>query len=354
MSEKQVTDINSPETTDIDVETLMGLIRRRVYSLPDARYIMGAIEKGRLYADGIVRLPPARPGWKSRAKSHITGFVLRALRANLRFQEVFNQSVVGVLQLIADDLHAYEKRFAAEGRAEPTSHAARQPSAQAAAGGFEGDETAPAVRFDRAGYEEKYLDQAPYSSRSLSIFRELLGESDVALELCCGRGELLATFAANGVTAVGVDPDALMVDLCRARGLHALRADVFDYLRGSPDSSFGGIFAGRVVERLTPEQTLELLGLAWRKLRRGGVFVACATNIDHPPALKNFYMDPGLCRPVPVRLLEFMLEQSRFRVHHFRFSAPDGAGRDADELVEPALSREVYPYRQYTVAAVRD
>jgi hypothetical protein len=43
-----VADINTPETTDVDVETLMGLIRRRVYGLPDARYIMGEIERVRV------------------------------------------------------------------------------------------------------------------------------------------------------------------------------------------------------------------------------------------------------------------------------------------------------------------
>ena len=46
-------DINTPETTDVDIETLMGLIRRRVYGLPDARYIMGEIERARLKADSI-------------------------------------------------------------------------------------------------------------------------------------------------------------------------------------------------------------------------------------------------------------------------------------------------------------
>ena len=328
-------DINTPETTEVDVETLMGLVRRRVYALPDARYIMGEIERGRLYAEGIVRPPPERSGWKGRVKSRVADFVLRAVRLNFRFQEVFNHSVVGVLQLIAEDLYAYERRFTA-------------------AGGVGNEESGPAGRFDRAAYEEKYLDLSLYCRRSLSIFRELLSEGDVALELCCGRGELLAAFAENGIEAVGVDPDAEMVSLCQGRGLRALHADIFDYLRGSPDASFGGIFAGRVVERLTNEQTAGLLELAGRKLRRGGVFAASATNIDHLPALRKFYLDPSLVRPVPVRLLEFMLERSGLRVHHFRFSAAGGGEQSGGELAEPALSREVYPYDDYTVVAVSD
>jgi SAM-dependent methyltransferase len=343
-----VADINTPETTDVDAETLMGLIQRRVYGLPDARYIMGEIERARLKADGIVtgrigvagpkadgdvRPRPARMGWKLGVKARVAGLIVRAVRMHFRYQEVFNHSVVGVLQLVAEDLYAYERRLDAARRL--------------------GEDTrAPAGVFDRAAYEEGHLDPKPFCRRSLSLFRELLREGDVALELFCGRGELLAAFAENGIEAVGVDPDALMVSLCRGRGLCALHADILEHLCDSPDASYGGIFAGRVVERLTNDQTAELLGLAGRKLRRGGLFVASATNIDHLPALRRFYMNPSLIRPVPARLLGFMVERSGLRIHHFRFS---GAGEHGgEEMSEPALAREVYPYDEYTVVAVND
>jgi SAM-dependent methyltransferase len=341
-----VADINIPETADVDVETLMGLIRRRVYGLPDARYIMGEIERARLKADGIVTgrferagpktddsVPPrpVRMGLKAGAKSRVAGLIMRVVRMNFRFQEVFNNSVIGVLQLMAEDLYAYERRLKAAGR-------------------LGADERAPEGVFDRAAYEAGHLDPKPFCLRSLSLFRELLREGDVALELFCGRGELLAAFAENGIEAVGVDPDAGMVSLCRGRGLHALHADIFEHLRGSPDASYGGIFAGRVVERLTNDQTAGLLELVGRKLRRGGLFVASATNVDHLPALRKFYMDPSLVRPVPAKLLGFMLERSGLSIQHFTFSAADGG----EELSEPALSREVYPYDEYTVVAVNN
>jgi SAM-dependent methyltransferase len=341
-------DINTPETTDVDAETLMGLIRRRVYGLPDARYIMGEIERARLKADSIVtgrigvagpkadgdaRPRPARMSWKGRVKGRVAVLIMRAVRMNFRYQEVFNNSVVGVLQLMAEDLYAYERRLDAAGRVGEV-------------------ERAPAGVFDRAAYEEGYLDPKPFCRRSLSLYRELLRDGDVALELFCGRGELLAAFAANGIEAVGVEPDAGMVSLCRGRGLCALHADIFEHLRDSPDASYGGIFAGSVVERLTNEQTAELLGLAARKLRRGGLFVASATNIDHLPALRKFYMNPSLVRPVPARLLGFMVERSGLRIHHFRFSGAVEHG--GEEVSEPTLAREVYPYDEYTVVAVND
>jgi O-antigen chain-terminating methyltransferase len=206
--------------------------------------------------------------------------------------------------------------------------------------------------FDRAAYEERHLDPKPFCRRSLSLFRELLSEGDVALELFCGRGELLAAFTEQGIEAVGVDPDAAMVSLCKGRGLRALHADILEHLRDSPDASYGGIFAWRAVERLTTEQSAELLGLAKRKLRRGGLFVASATNIDYLPALRKFYLDPSLVRPVPARLLAFIVERSGLGIHHFRFSGSVEHG--GEELSEPALLREVYPYDEYTVVAVNE
>ena len=123
-------DINMPETTDVDVETLMGLIQRRVYSLPDARYIMGEIERARLRAEGIVtcrvgdaepkadgdmRPPRARRRWKVGLKSRVADVILRVVRMNFRYQETFNNSVVRVLQLMAEDLYAYERRLGVAG-----------------------------------------------------------------------------------------------------------------------------------------------------------------------------------------------------------------------------------------------
>jgi SAM-dependent methyltransferase len=342
-----VADINTPETTDMDVSTLMGLVRRRVHGLTDARYILGEVERARLKADGIVTCriggtgpqsdgyaqpPPARKWWRVGVRARVGSLISRAVRMNFRYQQVFNNSVIGVLQLMAEDLYAYERKLKVAGR-------------------FGEDDRTRTGLFDRAAYEEGHLDPKALARRSLSLFRELLREDDVALDLFCGRGELLAAFNESGIEAVGLDTDASMVSLCRERGLRALQVDIFEHLRDSPDASYGGIFAGRIVERLTTDQTAELLQLAGRKLRRGGLFVASATNIDHLPSLRKFYMDPRALRPVPARLLGFMLERSGFVIHHFIFSGAENGG---EELSEPTLSREVYPYDEYTVVAVNN
>jgi hypothetical protein len=143
-----VTDINNPETREVDVETLMRLIRRRVQGPPDAKHIMGEIERARLKAHSIVtgrigdalpkvngeaRLkvdeaaPPqlARRGWKSRLKGSVVLLIMRAVRMNFRYQQHFNNSVISVLQLIAEDLYAHERKLDATvrpGEDESVSH----------------------------------------------------------------------------------------------------------------------------------------------------------------------------------------------------------------------------------------
>lgn len=339
--------IDIPETTDVDVETLMGMIRRRVYGLPDARYIMGEIERVRLKAEGIVTgrvgevaseveisgAAPSRPrlGWKREMKGRVATLIMRVVRRNFRLQEVFNNSVVGVLQLMAEDLYAYE----------------RIVDRTKQVGVYE------AGPFDRAAFEQQHLDAKPFSRRSLSLFREMLREDEVAFVPFCGRGELLATFKENSIEAVGLDPDVTMVRMCRERELNASQADVFEHLHETPDAYYGGIFAWRVVERLTNEQTAELLKLIARKLKPGGIFVASATNIDHLAAMSRFYMDPSFVRPVPAKLLAFMVEHSGLTVHHFTFSGVDDQ-EAIEELSIYSLTNEVYPYSEYTIVAVND
>src|SRR6476659_10828631 len=101
----------------------MGLIRRRVYGLPDARHIINEIERARLKADGVVTgkievpgpeaegvvRPPTR--WRVGVKSRVADLIRRVVWMNFRMQKVFNNSVIGVLQLMAEDLYAHERRL---------------------------------------------------------------------------------------------------------------------------------------------------------------------------------------------------------------------------------------------------
>ena len=60
-----------------------------------------------------------------------------------------------------------------------------------------------------------------------------------------------------------------MVGRCRELGLDAIRDDALHFLRGRPEESHGGIFAAHLVEHLEREEIVELVRLAFSRLRPG-------------------------------------------------------------------------------------
>ena len=113
-----------------------------------------------------------------------------------------------------------------------------------------------------------------------------------------------------------------MVDECFERGAAVIRADVFDYLKTISDASVDGIFAAELVEHLNPEQVLTLVELCRSKLKMGGVIVLETVNPHCALALGNFYLDPTHVRPLPPKLLAFMLTQSAFVLQTFQLGSP--------------------------------
>ena len=79
----------------------------------------------------------------------------------------------------------------------------------------------------------------------------LASASDV-VDIGCGRGELLALLNERGVTARGVDSNAAMVELCRARGQSVEQGDGLTYIQRQADASIGGLTAIQVVEHFAP------------------------------------------------------------------------------------------------------
>jgi O-antigen chain-terminating methyltransferase len=77
-----------------------------------------------------------------------------------------------------------------------------------------------------------------------------------------------------------------------------------------PDGSLHGIFCAQVIEHLAPAQLPEMIRLATRALRRGGVL---AIETPNPECLAifatHFYLDPTHTRPVPHALLAFYMEE---------------------------------------------
>lgn len=133
------------------------------------------------------------------------------------------------------------------------------------------------------------------------------------LDLGCGRGEFLEAARDAGLAASGVDQSDECVALCRSKGLHAEKADLFVYLDALTDQSLGGIYCAQVVEHIDPRRLPDLVMLMAKKLRVGALAVIETPN---PECLAifatHFFLDPTHTRPVPPRLLGFYMEEAGF------------------------------------------
>jgi hypothetical protein len=114
-----------------------------------------------------------------------------------------------------------------------------------------------------------------------------------------------------------------MVAEGRARGVTIHQQLAGEYLRGVPDASLGSIITTHVVEHLPLDALIEMLELAVRKLRPGGVFVSETPNPASLIVLGNSYvLDPTHVMPLHPSLLAFLCESAGFRDVRLRFFSP--------------------------------
>src|SRR5262245_29869693 len=148
------------------------------------------------------------------------------------------------------------------------------------------------------------------------------GRTDI-LDVGCGRGELLWELKAAGVSARGVDANADMVAVARARGLEATAGDALAHLASLPDESLGGLAATQVVEHLEPGYLLRLVQSAAAKLQAGAPIVLETINPACWLAFFSSYIrDLTHVRPVHPETLQYLLRASGFSRVEIRYSAP--------------------------------
>jgi SAM-dependent methyltransferase len=178
--------------------------------------------------------------------------------------------------------------------------------------------------FDYVGFERRFRgDPESVNAVLLERYGDLLAAHQPVLDIGCGRGELLQSLTGRGVDAAGVEPDPGMVAEGRARGVTIHQALAGAYLRRVDDGSIGSVITTHVVEHLPLDALVEMLELAVRKLRPGGVFVSETPNPASLIVLGNSYiLDPTHVWPLHPSLLSFLCESAGFRDIRLRFYAP--------------------------------
>jgi SAM-dependent methyltransferase len=199
--------------------------------------------------------------------------------------------------------------------------------------------------FDYVGFERRFRGDP---DEVLSTLRERYGSQLAShapvLDVGCGRGELLAALAADGIEVLGCEPDPGMAADARARGLDVHAADALTFLEQRAERSLGSIISTHVVEHLELDYLIRFLELSASRLVPGGLFIAETPNPASLIVLGNSYiLDPTHVRPLHPSLLAFLCEGAGFREVTFGFYSPaEGYHLPmVDDPSVPELSRQV-------------
>jgi SAM-dependent methyltransferase len=175
----------------------------------------------------------------------------------------------------------------------------------------------PKIRNPIAGLDHAFLrwlpvipeEQKAYQSFYLPFFEGC----ETIVDLGCGEGNFVELLTEHGIHAIGVDWDRKCCEAAWERGINVVHQDALGYLAGLEPESIDGVFAAHLVEHLPYETVIELLRLAYRALKPGGIIVLTTPDVrglfSH---LEMFYIHFGHVTFYHPRLLGFFLEFTGF------------------------------------------
>ncbi len=133
------------------------------------------------------------------------------------------------------------------------------------------------------------------------------------IDLGCGRGEWLKVVQANGISAIGVDSNAVCVAECKEENLEVIQSDLLDFLNKQPDKSVGTYTLFQVLEHLPFPILVEVLREMRRTLVLGGRVIAEVPNAKNlRVSAGTFWIDPTHQRPLFPELLLFLASEVGF------------------------------------------
>ena len=132
------------------------------------------------------------------------------------------------------------------------------------------------------------------------------------LDIGSGRGEFLELMANEEIKAYGVDVYKPFVTYCRRRGFRVENDDALSHLSKIPDSVLGGIFMDSVVEHVSDDYLVNLVGLLYKKLRPGCYCIITTPNPETLAGLNCFNIDLEHKKPIHYLTLEYLLKKENF------------------------------------------
>jgi SAM-dependent methyltransferase len=194
-------------------------------------------------------------------------------------------------------------------------------------------------------FEDRFRGDAQHIRERVRDYLPVLANASDVVDIGCGRGELLALLQEGGIRARGVDSNAAMVEICRAKGFEVAESDALLYLRSQPDAAVGGLIAIQVVEHFSPAYLMRFLDAAFHAMRPGAPLILETLNPACWMAFFETYIrDVTHRQPLHPDTLRLLVQASGFSAVDVQFRQPV---RDDDRLdrveelasADPALAR---------------
>jgi O-antigen chain-terminating methyltransferase len=215
------------------------------------------------------------------------------------------------------------------------------------------------IMFDYVKFEDKYRgSQEDIKKRLLEYLKYFEGKHNV-LDIGCGRGEFLQILKENNIEAKGIDINNDMLLLCREKNLIVENIDALTYLNSLEDNSLGGIMLTQVIEHMEPNYLIQLISLAYKKLKPEAYFIAETIN---PQSLivftEAYFMDLSHIRMIHPYTIKFLLENEGFKDSSIKYLSKVGDDLRIPEVNElptefnkaiNKLNDVVYGYRDYAI-----
>lgn len=218
-------------------------------------------------------------------------------------------------------------------------------------------------QFDYVGFENQFRGSEDTILARQRMYVEYFLDATDILDIGCGRGEFLSLLSEQGIRARGVDINDHFVLTCREKGLQVDRLDALSALQESADGSLGGIVMNQVIEHIPFNQLVEIVALAYQKLKPGGLFIAETINPQSMIVFTEaYFLDPTHDRMIHPMTMQFLVGQCGFAESTIRYLSPVDPAmflkRKIDEFVQlnhqveesyETLNNLVYGCREYAV-----
>jgi SAM-dependent methyltransferase len=172
-------------------------------------------------------------------------------------------------------------------------------------------------------FEDRFRGTADDIRERVRDYLPLVATASDVVDIGCGRGELLALLGERGVRARGVDSNAAMVEICRAKGFDVEQGDALTYLRKQPDGAVGGLIAIQVVEHFSPAYLMRFLDAAFHAMRPGAPLILETLNPACWMAFFETYIrDITHRQPLHPDTLRLLVQASGFSAVDVQFRQP--------------------------------